>query len=135
MKHALCAALLLFSGCYASYARTIAIPVSTAAVPDLSGTWNSHWGEDYIAVIFMKHEGDRVSGTYTTTARTEAGEGTIEGSLQGTLVGNELRGTWEEGGNRFGRFRFVFRADGKAYEGTWGRKELDDDGGVWTGSR
>ena len=127
------AVLFLGSSCATRYG--VRTPVSSAAVPDLSGTWNSQWGEDYIAVIFMKHEGDRVTGTYTTTARTEEGAGTIEGSLEGRIVGNELRGTWEEGGNRFGRFRFVFTADGKAYEGTWGRKDLEDDGGVWTGNR
>jgi hypothetical protein len=127
------AVLFLGAGCATRYG--VRTPVSSAAVPDLSGTWNSQWGEDYIAVIFMKQEGERVTGTYTTTARTEEGAGTIEGSLEGRLVGNELRGAWEEGGNRFGRFRFVFAADGKAYEGTWGRKELEDDGGVWTGTR
>ena len=41
--------------------------------------------------------------------------------FQGQLVGNELRGTWDEGGNRFGRFRFVFSADGRAAIGCAGR--------------
>ncbi|MDP1824086.1 MAG: hypothetical protein Q8L48_12615 [Archangium sp.] len=123
-------------GCHASYARHVRIPVSSAAVPDLSGTWNSRWGEDYVAVLFVKQEGERVTATYTTTARLEQGvEGTIEGSFEGRLAGNELRGTWEEGGARFGRFRFVFAADGRAFEGTWGRKELEDDGGTWNGAR
>jgi hypothetical protein len=123
------------SGCHASYAINVRIPVSSAAVPDLSGSWNTHWAE-YIAVVFLKHEGERVTGTYTTTARLENGvEGTIEGSLEGRLVGNELRGTWEEGGRRFGRFRFVFDTNGRAFEGTWGRVELDDNGGTWNGTR
>ena len=125
--------LLLAASCSTRYGVRSA--GSSAPVPDLSGTWNSQWGEDYIAVLFLKHEGERVTATYTTTARLETGAATIEGSLEGRLVGNELRGTWEEGGNRFGRFRFVFSADGRSYEGTWGRKELEDDGGLWTGSR
>lgn len=127
--------VVLATGCYASYARTVTIPVSSAEVPDLSGTWNTHWSE-YIAVVFLKHEGDRVTGTYTTTATLEGGvDATIEGSLEGRLVGNQLRGTWEEGGNRFGAFRFVFDPQGRTFEGTWGRRELDDNGGSWTGTR
>lgn len=128
--------LVAISGCHASYAVNVRVPVSSAAVPDLSGTWNSRWGEDYVAVLFVKQEGERVTATYTTTARLEQGvEGTIEGSFEGRLAGNELRGTWEEGGARFGRFRFVFGAEGRAFEGTWGRKELEDDGGTWNGTR
>jgi hypothetical protein len=52
------------SGCHASYAVNVRIPVSSAGVPDLSGTWNS-----------------------------------------------------------------------RAFEGTWGRKALEDDGGTWSGAR
>lgn len=135
IKRSLVVLSLLFLGTSCATRYAVRAPVSSAAVPDLSGTWNSQWGEDYIAVIFMKQEGDRVTATYTTTARTEAGAGTIAGSFEGRLVGNELRGTWDEGSNRFGRFRFVFSADGRSYEGTWGRADVEDDGGVWIGSR
>lgn len=125
--------LLLLIGCGTRFG--IRAPVSNVAVPDLSGTWNTQWGSEYIAVVFMKQEGDRVTASYTTTAVTEKGEGTIEGSLEGHIVGNELKGSWEEGGKRFGRFRFVFNAEARSFEGTWGNKELDDNGGGWTGTR
>lgn len=125
--------VVLGAGCGTRYG--IRAPVSSVAVPDLSGTWNTQWGTEYIAVVFMKQEGDRVTATYTTTAVTENGAGTIEGKFEGRLVGNELKGSWDEGSNRFGRFRFVFSADGRVFEGTWGRAGLDDNGGGWTGSR
>ncbi len=127
---------LIAIGCRVpSYAREVRIPASSAPVSDLTGTWNTHWG-DYVAVVFLKQEGELVSGSYTTTARPEPGvEGTLGGTLQGRLVGNELRGQWEEGPSRSGSFRFVFRADGAVFEGTWGNGGFEDSGGTWVGSR
>jgi hypothetical protein len=133
----LLALLATATGCV-RYAYRIDEPVTATSVPDVSGVWNTRWigGGDYLAVVTMRQEGDRVTASYTTTARPEPGvETTIEGSFRGTLSGNELRAEWDEGGDRFGRLRFVFRPDGRSFEGTWGRKGLDDDGGEWDGSR
>jgi len=132
----LCLLLLLaFSGCRPSWARTVTIPVSSQAVPDVTGTWNTRW-EEYVAVLFLEQQGANVSGNYTTTARPAPGvETTLPGKLVGRFDGNELRGTWDEGGDRFGRFRFVFSADGHAFEGTYGNEGSEDTGGSWTGTR
>ncbi|MFT3712208.1 MAG: hypothetical protein QM817_31575 [Archangium sp.] len=132
-----CAALALMSGCV-RYVYGISETVSSTPVPDVSGPWNTKWigGGDYVAVVTMVQQGERVTATYTTTARPEPGvEGTIEGSFEGTITGNELRGRWDEGGDRYGRMRFVFRADGHSFEGTWGHGDQDDDGGEWDGTR
>lgn len=132
------AALLSMSACV-RYAYGINTPVTRDAVLDVNGNWNTQWlggNADYKAVVFMKQEGNRVTATYATTARPEPGvESTLEGHLDGTLVGNELIGRWDEGGDRFGKFRFVFRTDGRSFEGTWGRGELFDNGGEWDGTR
>ena len=137
MRIVMVALMFLLAGCLRvpSYAHTIQVPVSSTNVPSLSGTWNTRW-EDYVAVVSLTQEGDRVFGSYTTTARPEPGaEGTIGGTLQGRLVGNELRGSWEEGPGRAGLFRFVFRVDGAAFEGTWGNGGFEDSGGTWNGTR
>ncbi|MFO0593724.1 MAG: hypothetical protein U0228_00395 [Myxococcaceae bacterium] len=135
--HFLVAAALALatSACRTAYSPELLVAPVRDVQLDVTGTWNTHWDE-YLAVVTLTQQGAHVTATYTTTARPSPGEaGTLEGSLEGTLEGNVLRGTWTEGGDRFGRFRWVFRTDGRSFEGAWGHASLEDDGGPWAGTR
>ncbi|MEW5743606.1 MAG: hypothetical protein AB1938_32140 [Myxococcota bacterium] len=119
------------AGCRASYAVNVRFPVDPTLGVNVAGTWKTNWGGPQgfnIAVVTMEQQGDRVTATYVTT-------GSPNGSFEGRLVGNELRGTWREADGRWGGLRFVFDSTGSRFEGTWGLGEHDDDGGVWDGNR
>jgi len=121
--------LLAATGCRASYAGNIRLPVSDAPVA-VEGVWSTRWTVKSTVSdtsLSLTQKGSAVTGVYTTHE-------TANGQLSGELRGNELTGEWWEDALH-GRFRFVFDATGTRFEGTWGLNDFDDSGGLWDGSR
>ncbi len=124
-------ALLALTACHASYAVNVRIPVDPAAAVSVAGTWRTQWGAPrgfFDCSLVLEQQGDVVTGSYTSTNNPS-------GRLTGRLVGNELRASFVEADGLRGSARFVFDASGRGFQGTWGRGESDDDGGIWEGSR
>jgi hypothetical protein len=65
-----------------------------------------------------------VTGTY------EVDQGTLEGTVQG----NKLIGTWHEGPEDSGEFEFTLSPDGNSFVGGW-RVNSSEDWTEWTGTR
>ncbi len=81
------------SGCHPSHARTVQITVADVRLRDLTAKWITTL-DDEDTVLFLKQDGDRVSGIYAGTQPQP--ETTAGGTLEGRLVGNELppSGRW-----------------------------------------
>lgn len=98
-------------------------PPSTAEFP---GAWETDFGD-----LDLHIEGTRVTGTY----------GPNFGSIEGTISGNVVRGTWRQRaacrlGITWGTFTMTLSSDGKSFKGQW--TYLDDfapGGGTWFGRR
>jgi MscS family membrane protein len=88
-----------------------------AQTADFAGDWQTFWRTGS-AVLSLTQEGDRVTGTY------QPEEGTVEGTVEGRL----LRGTWSQPGAT-GRFVFALSADGQTLTGRFGNGEY------WNGFR
>ncbi|MBL4558608.1 MAG: hypothetical protein JKP98_20675 [Rhodobacteraceae bacterium] len=88
-----------------------------AQTADFAGDWQTFW-RNGSAVLSLTQEGDRVTGTY------QPEEGTVEGTVEGRL----LRGTWSQPGAT-GRFVFALSADGQTLTGRFGNGEY------WNGFR
>jgi MscS family membrane protein len=84
---------------------------------DFSGDWQTYWRTGS-AILSLKQEGNRVSGTYQPD----------DGVVEGTVEGRVLRGNWEQPGAS-GRFVFALSKDGKVLTGRFGNGEY------WNGFR
>jgi len=97
---------------------------------DISGVWKTNKGNVTLAETGYSLRDVSIDGSYT---------GKLKGSLQGTMSGPILTGTWSEpettGRSNSGRFTFFFRNDYCAFTGTWGTGESDTNGGEWSGVR
>jgi hypothetical protein len=56
-----------------------------------------------------------------------------QGSIEGTVQGNKLIGTWSEGKDA-GEFEFTLSPDGNSFIGRW-RDDSSGDWTEWTGTR
>ena len=74
--------------------------------------------------LLLLRDGDEVTGSYAS--------GAVQGSVAGTVSGNELQLRWEEGPNR-GRARL--QMSGATLLGSWGKDESDKGAGNWEGAR
>jgi hypothetical protein len=93
---------------------------ATSNNPILSGTFSTEWGD-----MVLQQNGSRVTGTYTH------GSGTIEGTLNGKV----LTGTWKQTGNKNGKFRFEFNDDFSAFKGKWNYGDAEPTRDGWTGKK
>lgn len=98
--------VLLFTAC-----------ASARNANDWSGQWDTFW-RDGEARMTLRHEGDRVTGTYMP------GNGQIEGSADGHL----LRGVWRQDGAE-GSILFALSEDGRMFTGRF------TGGEYWNGQR
>ncbi|MGX1097242.1 mechanosensitive ion channel family protein [Amorphus sp. MBR-141] len=84
---------------------------------DWAGIWDTRW-LDGGARLTLRQDGDRVTGQYPLYG----------GTLEGTVDGRRLVGTWQEP-NDSGRLEFVLSADGQSFMGRFGQEAW------WTGAR
>ncbi|MBL8311397.1 MAG: hypothetical protein JNL19_13310 [Burkholderiales bacterium] len=102
----------------------VATPTPPAAPAAASAvSWTGDWSTNFGAMQ-LTQRGSHVSGAYDYRG----------GRLEGELVANVLRGRWTQD-NASGHFVFQLSADGRRFDGRWGRGTADSDGGVWQGSR
>jgi len=149
--------LLAATGCTSSSPATTAIPAATAAVPvespaatmttaapapeapSWSGTWNSSWlekdGNHTVSLMTMTQAGPLVTGSYNYTYP----EGIYTGSLNATVQGNTLAGTYSESDDDVGLFVFKLSENGNTFTGRWvhaeNKSELDNSTLTWNGVR
>lgn len=87
---------------------------------DWAGTWETNFG-----TMSLTQNGTSVTGSYAYQS----------GSINGTVSGNTLTGTWVETDDR-GTFSFTLSADGKSFSGSWKETSPNpNQGGSWNGSR
>lgn len=138
MLSAIMCVLLFTAGCTSSPATTPASPATTTAAPvaslpeitatpalapqDLpwSGTWNTTWlemnGNLTVSIISLTQVGTDVSGNYDYTYPNE---GTFTGSINATVKGNTLTGTYTENDEDLGYFVFELSEDKNSFSGRW----------------
>lgn len=97
-------------------------------VPDVSGNWSTSWGGGETCYLQLQQNGASVSGSYNTT-------GAPPGTVNGTLNGNQLSGTWGDQGGGGGGMVLTFSPDGRSFNGTWGSGGSSTSGGSWSGTR
>lgn len=95
-------------------------PVTPAAeAPSWSGTWNSTWlevnGNQTISVLSLDQTGSEVSGTY----RYSYPGANYTGTLNATVRGDTLAGTYSESDNDVGLFTFKQSEDQNTFTGRW----------------
>lgn len=102
---------------------------ASAAAPSgsIAGAWSTRWGTE-VCSLTLQQSGTTVTGNYTTT-------GAPPGTVNGTLAGNVLTGTWGDSAGGGGGLALTFSADGRSFTGTWGSGSSTTDGGPWTGTR
>jgi hypothetical protein len=90
---------------------------------DWTGTWNTTFG---VEGPVLTQKGDKVTGTYGAFN---------EGSVNGTVSGNKLSGTWSyPPSSDKGYFEWSMSADGKSFTGKFWRVSPDDFT-EWNGKR
>ena len=150
--------LLAASGCTGTTPATPATPATTAVAPVesptiattttipasetplWSGTWNSTWlekdGNLTVALMTLTQAGPEVSGNYSYTYPDE---GTFTGSLNATVRGKTLAGTYSESDNDVGFFVFELSENKNSFTGRWvhaeNKSELDNSTLSWNGVR
>ncbi|MCK9580820.1 MAG: hypothetical protein M0Q92_10285 [Methanoregula sp.] len=150
--------MLAASGCTGSSPATSATPAATSAAPAESvtketaaaipapeapswaGTWNSTWlekdGNKTISVLTLTQAGPEVSGNYRFTYPEE---GTYTGSLNATVQGSTLTGTYAESDDDVGFFVFELSENKNSFTGRWvhaeNKSELAGSTLSWNGVR
>lgn len=110
----------LYSTGESAPSATVSLTPTTAVQTDYTGAWYTKYG-----TMIMTQTGNTVTGSYG------GGIGQISGTIQGTVSGKTLSGTFEEPGNH-GDILFVMAADGKSYKGS-GRNALQTIWFDWSG--
>ncbi len=103
--------------CFLAGLLSLIFVPALAAGSDWSGTWDTRW-RDGGARLELHQNGDKVEGAYAS----------LNGTVEGTVSGNVLKGRWHQG-TLSGGFDFVGAADGQAFVGRY------DTGEWWTGAR
>jgi len=150
--------LLIVSGCTSTAPTTTATPAATTATPvesltkatvtslpaaetpSWSGIWNSTWleqdGNLTVTQMTLTQAGPVVSGNYSYTYPKV---GTFTGSLNATVQGNTLSGTYSESDNDTGLFVFTLSENKNSFTGRWvhtvNMSELDTSTLSWNGVR
>jgi len=150
--------LLAVSGCTGTTPATTATPAATTAAlmespaivptnatpapdaPSWSGTWNSTWlekdGNLTVALMTLSQAGPEVSGNYSYTYPEK---GTFTGSLNATVQGKTLAGTYAESDDDVGFFVFELSENKNSFTGRWvhaeNKSELENSTLSWNGVR
>jgi len=150
--------MLMAAGCTSSAPATTTTPGVTTAAPapslpagttvvspapeaqPWSGTWNSSWleinGNQTASVLSVVQTGSRVTGTYHYTYPDGI---TYNGSLNATIVGDSLAGTYSETDDDTGLFIFTLSEDQHTFTGRWvhavNESELSNSTLTWNGVR
>jgi hypothetical protein len=149
--------VLAASGCTGSAPATTPAPAVTAAalespaiatttatpVPKAlswTGTWNSTWlekdGNRTVSRLNLTQAGPEVSGNYRFAY---PGESNFSGSLNATVQGNTLAGTYLESDDDVGFFVFELSENKNSFTGRWvhaeNRSELAGSTLSWNGVR
>ena len=102
-------------------------PGSLPTLVDLSGKWESNWGD-----MVLRQTGSVVEGTFAYR----------NGKLGGDLTGDLLLFDWSQPSNRAesvlaasGRGWLRVAQDGQTLEGFWGYREAREGGGSWRANR
>jgi hypothetical protein len=103
-----------------------------ADAPLRTGPWHGAWavetidekdgGAAWSGTMDLQQDGDRLIGTY--------GEGT---SIEATVYRDVVEGEWSDDDN--GRFRWWLTDEGRAFDGTWGRRSHRRGRGTWRGKK
>lgn len=102
---------------------TLPTPTPTASPTATPvGAWTGVWETTYGDMQLSQSDGS-VTGTYEVD----------QGSIEGTVQGNKLIGTWSEGEDA-GEFEFTLSPDGNSFIGRW-RDDSSGDWTEWTGTR
>lgn len=158
-------AMLIAAGCTGSAPATPATLVATAAAtpaapaaettaPEATasaapaavtapwtGTWNSTWlerdGNVTVSVLTLTQAGTAVTGTYNFTYPDEP---VYTGSINATVTGTTLAGTYTESDEDDGLIIFELSGDNKAFTGKWvhavaGAESLKNSTLYWNGVR
>ena len=117
-----------------SITLTIVLLISTSLIgcnllkktTDWNGNWNTNWGK-----MTIKVNGNKATASYEHN----------DGTLDGTINGNEFSGKWYEGSTEPGG-NFLFTLKGNKFEGGYdhnGTNAPDDslkqDKNSWTGTK
>ena len=157
--------MLIAAGCTSSTPATMATPVPTTVAPAPSvtavttattsataattvpqapswtGTWNSTWlesdGNQTVSVLTLTQASADVSGTY---AYSYPNEGNYTGSLNATVQGNTLTGSYFDSDNDTGSIAFTLSEDQKSFTGRWAhatgnQSDLKNSTLFWNGVR
>lgn len=94
---------------------------------DVSGMWATSFS-GISQPLRLTQAGVNVAGVY-------GGGPVLPGAMAGRLTGNVMVGRWTDAASS-GGFRLVFGADGRTFQGTWGRTlDSQTSGGAWQGTR
>ncbi|MFA4878310.1 MAG: hypothetical protein WC586_12980 [Methanoregula sp.] len=150
--------MLMAAGCTSSAPATTTTPVVTTAAPapslltgtpavtpapealPWSGTWNSSWlesnGNQTPSVLSLVQTGSKISGTYHYSYPDGA---SYNGSLNATVRGDSIAGTYSETDNDTGLFIFKLSEDQHTFTGRWvhavNESELSNSTLTWNGIR
>lgn len=111
-------------------------PIVNANPPGPSGDmavdWSGSWSTDF-GILTFSQQGASVTGSYLYNNNGAQ----VNGQISGTVMGSHLDFTWEEGpgGAGTGHGSFILGADGRSFEGTWGKGGSRTDGGNWNGKK
>ncbi|WP_048110876.1 hypothetical protein [Methanoregula formicica] len=149
--------MLAASGCTGSAPATTPSPAATAAPVESpaiatttappspetlpwAGTWNSTWlekdGNSTVSILHLAQAGTDVTGNYRYTY---PGVGNFTGSLNATVQGNTLVGTYAESDDDTGFFVFELSENKRSFTGRWvhavNKSELAGSALTWNGVR
>jgi len=116
------------NGCGPAPATVVYTEPPATTVPNIAGDWTTHWGGDEICMLQLQQNGASIGGRYTTT-------GAPPGTVNGTLDGNVLSGSWSDQAGGGGMMVLTFADDGSSFNGTWGSGTSTTSGGSWSGTR
>ena len=112
---------------------TKTVTVTSGGTASSSGTtstvteaWTATWQSDF-GPLKLKQQGNQVTGTYDTYDSA---------TINGTVTGDILVGTWTEWGGTTGDLEFTLSADGKSFTGQWRYAgESDTAWKQWNGTK
>jgi hypothetical protein len=114
---------------YAAPAPPSQLPSSPDQPVDFGGTWSTVTAAGNRYTLTIRQAGGGVTGSYTRP------DGSLAGTIEGTVSGDTLAYRWEEGGST-GSGRFKLAPGGNSFDGWWNStRDFDAVEGSWNGTR